>query len=406
MKCIGLSLIVLATVSGCAEQKPQPAGGTFGDDVAFLKKHVAVVVLSNKTGSAKVAVVPAMQGRVMTSTDGGDAGMSYGWINRDLIASGKTLQHINPFGGEERFWLGPEGGQFSIYFAKGAAFNLEHWFVPPPIDTESFPVVKKSADGVQLRHTFGLTNYSDTKFHVAVDRQVRLLGPDAVWKHLGVGPVAGVSMVAYESANRITNAGSEPWKKETGLLSIWILGMFKPSPTTTIVVPVRAGPEAALGKPVVDDYFGKVPADRLIVKEDIAYFSGDGKHRSKIGIGPKRCKGILGSYDAAGGVLTLVQFTFTEGVTDYVNSLWKLQKDPYGGDVANSYNDGPSEPGAKPMGPFYELESSSPAAALAPGESLEHTHRTIHIRGPEAKLDPIAKATLGVGIDEIKNALK
>jgi len=402
----GLGLIVLALAGGCARKEPPPAEGTFGSDVAFLKKHVSVVVLSDAEGEAKVAIVPAMQGRVMTSTAEGDNGASFGWINRDLIASGEVLTHMNPYGGEDRFWLGPEGGQFSIYFAKGVPFDLEHWFVPPPIDTESFPVVKATDDSVHLRRQFGLTNYSETKFDVLVDRTVRLLGPDAVWKHLKIGPIAGVKMVAYESVNRITNAGKEPWKKETGLLSIWVLGMLKPSDATTVVVPIKAGPETELGKPIVDDYFGKVPADRLIVKENVAYFSGDGKYRSKIGVGPKRCKGILGSYDAAGKVLTLVQFTFTEGVTDYVNSLWKLQKDPYGGDVANSYNDGPPEPGKKPLGPFYELESSSPAAALEPGKSLEHTHRTVHIVGPEAKLDPIAKTTLGVGIDDIKNALK
>jgi hypothetical protein len=28
------------------------------------------------------------------------------------------VPHINVFGGEDRFWLGPEGGQFSIFFAK------------------------------------------------------------------------------------------------------------------------------------------------------------------------------------------------------------------------------------------------------------------------------------------------
>jgi len=405
-RCIGLSLIVLAMAAGCSRKEPPPAEGTFGNDVAFLKQHVSVAILSDAEGMAKVAVVPSMQGRVMTSTAEGDSGASFGWINRDLIASGEVLPHMNPYGGEDRFWLGPEGGQFSIYFAKGAPFDLDHWFVPPQIDTKPFPVVKKTADSIHLRHQFAVTNYSGTKFDVLVDRTVRLLGPDAVWSHLRVGPMAGVKMVAYESVNRITNAGREPWKKETGLLSIWILGMLNPSDATTIVVPIKAGPESELGKPLVDDYFGKVPADRLIVKESVAYFSGDGKCRSKIGVGPKRCRGILGSYDADGQVLTLAQFTFTEGVTDYVNSLWKLQENPYGGDVANSYNDGPPKPGEKPMGPFYELESSSPAAALEPGKALEHTHRTVHIRGPEAKLDPIAKATLSVGIEEIKNALK
>jgi hypothetical protein len=86
--------------------------------------------------------------------------------------------------------------------------------------------------------------------------------------------------------------------------------------------------------------------------------------------------------------------------------LWKLQDNPFGGDAANSYNDGPPAPGAKPMGLFYELESSSPAAALARGKSLLHTHRTFHLGGPESALDGIAKATLGVSLDELKSVFK
>jgi len=38
----------------------------------------------------------------------GAHGFSFGWINRELIASGKAMPHINPYGGEERLWLGPE----------------------------------------------------------------------------------------------------------------------------------------------------------------------------------------------------------------------------------------------------------------------------------------------------------
>jgi uncharacterized protein DUF6786 len=101
-----------------------------------------------------------------------------------------------------------------------------------------------------------------------------------------------------------------------------------------------------------------------------------------------------------------VQFTGAEGVHDYVNSQWKMQSDPYAGDAANSYNDGPPAPGAKPLGPFYELESSSPAAALAPGKSLAHTHWTIHLKGPETALDRVARATLGIPLADIKSALR
>ena len=87
-----------------------------------------------------------------------------------------------------------------------------------------------------------------------------------------------------------------------------------------------------------------------------------------------------------------------------MNSLWEEQKEPYGGDAINAYNDGPVEPGGKPLGPFYELETSSPALALAPGESYEHVSRTVHLVGPEADLDAVARAMLGVGLDAIRHA--
>ncbi len=363
-------------------------------------------MLSDAKGQAKVAVSPAWQGRVMTSTAGADAGLSFGWINRELIASGKLLPHMNGFGGEDRFWMGPEGGQFSVFFAKGVKFEFENWFTPAAYDTLPFKVVSQSRDKAVFASEFALTNYSGTEFQVAVKREVRMLSVPAAWRKLGVKPSADVSLVAYESDNKITNAGKQAWKKDTGLLSIWILGMFTPSPGATIVVPIKPGPESELGVKVTSDYFGEVPPDRLVVKDNVIYFCADGKYRSKIGVNPKRSKGVSGSYDADNKVLTIVQYDVPAGVTDYVNSLWKLQDNPYGGDAANCYNDGPPTPGAKPMGPFFELESSSPAAALKPGKSLSHIHRTIHLSGPESALDGIARATLGVSIADIKSALK
>jgi len=382
------------------------SAASFGDDLTFLQKHTDVVVLHNPSNTAQVAVAPAWQGRVLTSTAGGESGVSFGWINRELIASGKLQPHINVFGGEDRFWLGPEGGQFSIFFAPGAKFDLHDWFTPAALDTMPYHLVKQSPDTAEFAAAFSLTNYSDTRFDVQVSREVRLLSATSAWKKLGVKAKPGVSLVAYETDNRIINAGKEPWQKETGLLSIWILGMFNPAPTTTIVVPIKSGPETELGVKVTSDYFGSVPPERLVVRDDVIFFSGDGQFRSKIGVNPKRSKGVLGSYDAAGRVLTIVQFTQPEGVTDYVNSQWKLQEHPFAGDIANSYNDGPPSPGAKPLGPFYEMESSSPAAALAPGQSLTHIHRTIHLSGPDKDLDAVARATLGVSLTEIQNALK
>jgi len=377
---------------------------TFADDVALMKKHFDVIVL--KEGDARVAVAPTLQGRVMTSSAAGDGGPGFGWINREFIATGKTVPQINVYGGEDRFWLGPEGGQFSIFFPKGAEFEFKNWQTPPLIDTVPFDVQpEKAANVARFRKRAKLTNYSGTEFDIEIDRSVSLLSPVNVAEYLDVKLPAGVKQVAYQTQNTLTNKSDQPWSKQTGLLSIWILGMYKPGPETTVVIPFKKGSEAELGPKVIDDYFGKVPADRLVVRDDVLFFSGDGKHRGKIGLTPQRAVPVMGSYDARAGLLTIVQYTKPEGVTDYVNSKWEIQDKPFAGDVVNSYNDGPPAPGARPLGPFYELESSSAARELQPGESVQHTHRTIHLQGPEEALDPIARKVLGVSIAEIKSAL-
>ncbi len=136
------------------------------------------------------------------------------------------------------------------------------------------------------------------------------------------------------------------------------------------------------------------------------YFRGDGQYRSKIGLPPSRAVPLAGSYDAAGQVLTLVQYTRPADAANYVNSMWQIQREPYKGDVINSYNDGPPAPGKPPLGPFYELETSSPALSLAPGEHYTHVHRTFHIVGPDVEIDRIAKATLKVGVRDLADAFK
>ena len=397
-------LLCVGILAGCMEQQKKMGKNTFGNDLEFLKKHTDVVVLSDATGDGQVAVLPKMQGRVMTSTAGGTDGLSFGWINRELVASGKFAEHINVFGGEDRFWIGPEGGQFSVFFKNGVPFDLEHWFTPAPVDTEPFELVSKTKNRAVLKKNMQLENYSRTVFNLRVDREVRILGQGEAVELLGITPAKKVKMVAFESTNKVTNTGEKAWEKESGLLSIWILGMFNPSPATTITIPFKAGPEDKLGAAVNDAYFGKVPADRMVVKDGILFFSGDGQYRSKIGLSPLRAKPVLGSYDAVNKVLTIVQYSKPRGALDYVNSMWELQDQPYKGDVVNSYNDGPPEPGAKPLGPFYELETSSPAAALKPGETISHVHRTFHLQGSEEDLNTIAKTMLGVTVEEIKSA--
>jgi hypothetical protein len=377
---------------------------TFADEVAFLQKHTPVVVLTDGQGM-RVAVCPDLQGRVMTSSARGEGGASYGWINRDVVASSTRDTHFNAYGGEDRFWLGPEGGQYALFFKPGDPFDLAHWYTPAAVDTEPYPVTARQPDRITFEKKMTLTNRAGTVFDLALRRVVRLVPRAQALKDLGMTGTEPVQGVAFESENRITNAGAKPWTKEGGLVSVWILGMFKPSPQTTVVVPFEPGREAARGAIVNAAYFGKVPSDRLVVSDRAVFFSGDGRYRSKIGFSPARARPALGSYDARDSVLTLVQFDRPADARDYVNSMWEVQKEPFAGDVVNSYNDGPPAPGAKPLGPFYELETSSPAAALPAGGSLVHRHRTIHVVGDRTALDAIARKALGVGLDAITSAL-
>ena len=302
---IGLAAV---TCSRATQPVTSARAGGFDSDLAFLQQHTKVLVLSDPSGSAQVAVAPAYQGRVMTSTTGGSDAPSFGWIGRAAIASGKRQPHMNVFGGEDRFWLGPEGGQFALYFKPGDPFDLDHWQVPAPIDWDAWDIVGQSATEVRFRKPLTLVNYSRTQMAIDVDRTVRLLSSDDVAKLLGVSPGSAVRTVAFESSNTVTNAGSAEWKPDTGLVSVWILGMFNPSTDTTIVLPFTPGPESTLGPIVNDAYFGKVPADRLVITSSAVFFRGDGQYRSKIGLSPSRAFETAGSYDASGHVLTLVQY--------------------------------------------------------------------------------------------------
>jgi len=383
----------------------------FSDDLKFMQQHTPIVVL--KDGDAAVAVAPAYQGRVMTSTFDNNAGPSFGWINRPVIEkgflsdedkNGKLEEHIYIFGGEERFWLGPEGGQFAIFFKPGTKFEFADWTTPAAIDTEAFELVEQTEASAKFKHSTELVNYSGTKFKVGIERTVKLVSKQDAAKQLKVELPDGIRMVGYETDNKITNKGTEAWTPETGLLSIWMLGMYNPSPETTVVIPFKKGDEKELGLKVNDSYFGKVPEDYLKVLGQNIFFKGDGTRRGKIGVNVKRSKGIAGSYDAGGKVLNIVTYNVQESPNGFVNSEWKLQDDPFAGDVINSYNDGSPEEGKPPLGPFYELETSSPAAALKPGETLKHVQRTFHIQGTEEELNPLAVQLLGASLEAIKGA--
>jgi len=413
----GLIHIMTRATAACAALIPNfpimhaTAASDYADDLAFLRGHTEIIEL--RSGESRVALAPAWQGRVMTSTPGGDHARAMGFIHRPVIEIGikpgdertGLQRHIHVFGGEERLWFGPEGGPYSLFFPPGVPQEFAHWKTPALIDTEPFEVASRGESSAVFTKSATLVNRAGAELEMDIRREVEVLDAAAIAELLDTTPGDGVRPVAYRTTNTVTNRGPRAWTRETGLPSIWMLGMFPPTPETTIVIPLNPASDAKPNTHYTG--FGQIPEDRAKVVGHHLFFKGDGESRGKLGVPPARAMPFSGAWQADAGVLTLVHTPLPDNVADlpYVDSQWKDDGDPYAGDVINSYNDGPPEPGAKPLGPFWELETSSPALALDAGASHSHIQTTLHLTGPRDALDAIAKAVLGVSLDAIENAL-
>ncbi|HDR50226.1 MAG TPA: hypothetical protein ENN90_01200, partial [Mariniphaga anaerophila] len=158
--------------------------GTYGYDVNLIRDFPDALELHN--GDSRLLFSVKYHGRVMTSSSNGYAGRSYGWINHDLIESGEILPQFNPVGGEERFWLGPEGGQYSLYFKPGDSFDFENWQVPVSLDTIPFDVFLATDSVAVFLKTLEVENYSNFKFRLELTRKIHLLGKSLIEENLGI----------------------------------------------------------------------------------------------------------------------------------------------------------------------------------------------------------------------------
>ena len=235
----------------------------------------------------------------MTSTTGGDDAPSFGWIGRAAIESGERQPHMNVFGGEDRFWLGPEGGQYALYFKRGDPFDLEHWQTPEPFDWGPWDVASQSATEVSFRKQMALVNYSGTSLDVAVDRSVRLLTAAEVGSHLG----STMGDAHSRRRLRVVQHGHEYRARARGCRS---RGSCRSGSSASSrrhhARPSRSRlrRDAASAGPIVNDkYFGAVPGGSAGDQGHRVFFKADGQYRGKIGLPPARALDVAGSYDAA-----------------------------------------------------------------------------------------------------------
>lgn len=374
--------------------------GTFGYDLHYLSDKDSLVILSSDDSLSQVIVSPKLQGKVFTSTASGAEGKSLGFLNYKVFESEENNKHMHGYGGENRLWIGPEGGRYSVFFKPGVEQVYDNWFAPAPFDNEPWRLISSDKHSVRMEKDMEMSNYEGKSMHFKIGREVSLLSKADIQSKLGIQLSDKVKAVAYATNNSITNLNDFAWTKETGTVCIWMLDMFNPAPKALTIIPIKAGDEKKLGKVATTDYFGEIPADRMKMKDNVLYLKTDGKFRSKVGLNVMRTKAIAGNYDPDAKQLTITTFDIDPKGT-YLNQEWNPKKDPLVGDAQNAYNDGPLEDGSI-MGPFFEMESASPAAFLKSGETLNHAHNVFHFMGDESDLTLITKALLGLSIDDIK----
>ena len=370
--------------------------GSYNFDKKFLlQQDSSLIELSYENSS--VLVSARYQGKVFTSTSDMDKGRSFGWINYKAF-SAPIDRHMNAYGGENRLWLGPEGGRYSLFFKKGDTMLFNNWRTPAAFDTEPWNISKKDKQSVTLNKNMKLVNYTGSVLSLEIERTIRMEEKEEIEELFSIELLDSVEFVGYATINILRNTGKFAWNDSTGMPCIWILDMFNPSPQTTIVIPYK--PATERDTVATTNYFGEPGSDRLRFDSSIVYFKADGRKRGKIGILPKYALPVAGSYDAVENVLTVTYFS-VDSTGRYLNQLWNTTSSTYSGDAVNAYNDGPLANGTQ-MGPFYEIESVSPAAFLQPRQELAHHHNVYHFTGSRTQLDSIAKKIFGVDTKEIE----
>ena len=402
--------LLVWTFSGCAledaaKKTADPASLT--QLVCALEEVAAPTLWTSQSGSQAV-ISPHLQGRIVTLRVGNVD--STGFANVAAILDGETSPQFNNFGGVDRFWLGPEAGQFGLYFPPGAELNRTTWVVPEDLNQGAFSVVSQSPGRIVLSRPIRVKNYLGHGFSVHVRRELGFLARSALRDELGIEAAPSIAYAGAYSQNTMTNDGNRRWHPESGLIGIWILGQFNPSDETVVIAPFHPGDEGTLGPAFNDDYFGKVSEEapeRLQVLGNAVLFRADSRRVGKVGLSAKRTTGLAGAMDFGQNLLTIVRFDVATEGQAYGNSQWdKVQEKPYGGDAFQSYNNGVADaPGDLANDPFYELESASPVLPLGPGESQQHRHATHHFQGDFEALRGIAQALLGVDLNDVRGRM-
>lgn len=374
----------------------------WAEAVEFLRdtRNETIIIEARKSPAA-VVLAPGLVGRVMCSTFDRKQGEAHAWINEAACRKGKVDPVFNNFGGEERLFFAPEGGQFGLMFGRKES-RFENYCVQAGMNSLDYQLVSRDDHSALIQADMTLDNYTGTRFKLHVDRRVTLLEVCPFTLEVD----HPVELVAFQSENTVTNVGPDPWTRKNGTVAMWCLGQLLEHPRLTIVVPTQPRTHPRLPPPTVDEYFkdfcvgGTFPSNRRASFDDFVLLFADGRVRCKVGVKKQRATGRLGSFEPDTCHLVLVDHDFYPEL-DYVSGYWRYCKDPYDGDALSIYIDGPDQADG-PQGTCYELETVSPALFLRPRESFSYRSRTFHIRGDREDVGSICRRFLRADLAQIE----
>jgi len=358
------------------------------------------IILEAQGSPAGVLISPGLVGRVMCSAFDRNAGPANAWVNKSAVQKGKVDPVFNNFGGEERFWLAPEGGPFGLQFGKKES-KFENYCVQPGMSSLEYRASALDKKSVLMEADMTLENYSGTRFNLHVERRISLL-ESCPYAQASAG---AIELAAFESCNTVQNIGPKSWTREGGTIAMWCLGQFLEHPHLSVIVPVRPSRDAISLPPTVDEYFkdfcinGEFPSNRRTNFDSFVLLKADARVRGKVGVKKERAAGRLGSYDSETYTLIIADHDFYPEL-DYATGYWRNYKDALDGDALSVYIDGPERAGGS-LGMSYELETLSPALFLRTGEKFTYRNRTFQMRGDPQDINTICQRFLGPSLSQV-----
>lgn len=384
--------------------KAEPNLLAFGQDLKFFSQHNSDIMILGE-GDSLIAVSPKYQSRILTSTFGGVEGPSLGWINHELLADNKIGLQTYQIGGEDRFWVGPQGGDFSIFFPQGAIYSAENWRAPAGLSLDPWKLIASSKTQAKFEKNADFENAKGQRFTVRAEREITVLNRAQVSEILGIEIPSAVKLVAFQSFNKLTNIGNSKWTVDSGLLNISVQSCFNANKKVRVFIPYRAGEVSKLGEIVRDSFFDSSATGdgRLLIDPSYICFQADGRKMSGIGVSGKRSEGIVLSYDAKNNVLTVILYIKpADSTRAYLRNSWRSNGARFDGDAISIYNNGPLARTSVEADPFYEISTHSPALSLDVGKSQFHIQRTFHFGGSEYDLGLISYKLAGIAIGQLR----